>query len=96
MSLKEIARLAGTSVATVSRVLNHPEHRCNETGLSEKIWDIATQLNYIPNTTARNLRLGTSSESTPFTVDIFLTRFDSMEKDTFFLELFQYFQYQCV
>lgn len=88
MSLKEIAKLTGTSVATVSRVLNHPEHRCNEAGLSEKIWNIATRLNYIPNTTARDLRLGTTPESTPFKVDIFLTRFDSMEKDTFFLELF--------
>lgn len=88
MSLKKIAELAGTSVSTVSRVLNHPEHTCNEPGLSEKIWGIADSLHYLPNTAARNLRLGTTSPSAPFTVDIFLTRFDSMDKDMFFRELF--------
>ena len=89
MSLKEIANLSGTSAATVSRVLNHPEHRCNEPGLTEKIWETAAKLNYIPNTTARNLRLGSKDAITPFTVDIFHTRFDSLDKDIFFKELFQ-------
>ncbi|MCM1157995.1 MAG: LacI family transcriptional regulator [Bacteroidales bacterium] len=90
MSLKEIAALSGTSVATVSRVLNHPEHRCNENGLSEKIWAAAAELNYVPNTAARNLRLGAQPQAKPFTVDIFLTRFDSLDKDVFFLEVFNY------
>lgn len=90
MSLKKIAELAGTSVSTVSRVLNYPEHRCNASGLSEKIWSIASELQYVPNPQARNLRLGTTMESSPFVVDIFLTRFDSMEQDIFFKELFQY------
>lgn len=90
MSLKKIAELTGTSVSTVSRVLNHPQHRCNESGLSEKIWNAAAELQYVPNTTARNLRLGTVTEKKPFIVDIFLTRFDSMDEDLFFKELFQY------
>ena len=41
MSLKKIAELAGTSVSTVSRVLNSPEHVCNKPGLAERIWKIA-------------------------------------------------------
>lgn len=90
MSLKEIATLTNTSISTVSRVLNHPEHRCNNPELAQRIWDAAAKLNYIPNTTARNLRLGVSENTTPYTVDIFLTRFDSLDKDVFFLELFQY------
>lgn len=89
MSLKEIAKLSGTSAATVSRVLNHPEHRCNTPGLAEKIWETAARLHYIPNATARNLRLGIDDTITPFTVDIFHTRFDSLDKDIFFGELFQ-------
>lgn len=88
MSLKKIAELAGTSISTVSRVLNHPEHNCNTKELQEKIWTIAKQMNYLPNSSARNLRLGISSQETPFTVDIFLTRFDSVGKDPFFQELF--------
>ncbi len=90
MSLKKIAELTGTSVSTVSRVLNHPEHRCNATGLEEKIWAAASSIQYVPNKVARELRLGCTSEKTPFIVDIFLTRFDSMDQDLFFKELFQY------
>ena len=51
MSLKKIAELAGTSISTVSRVLNTPGHSCHTPGLSEKIWKIAKELEYIPNTT---------------------------------------------
>ena len=90
MSLKKIAEMTGTSVSTVSRVLNHSQHRCNESGLAEKIWEAAAQLHYVPNETARNLRLGESRDEAPFVVDIFLTRFDSMDKDLFFKELFQH------
>lgn len=90
MSLKEIAKLTGTSVSTVSRVLNHPEHRCNHSGLEERIWETAARLHYVPNTTARNLRLGVSTDKVPYVVDVFLTRFDSLDKDVFFFELFQH------
>lgn len=92
MSLKKIAELAGTSVSTVSRVLSHPEHSCNRPGLSEKIWELARAMDYRPNSSARNLRLGISESDSPFVVDIFLTRFDSMDQDPFFRELFQHIQ----
>ena len=90
MSLKKIAQLAGTSVSTVSRVLNQPGHRCSQPGLSEKIWQIAGETGYLPNTAARALRLGEGSTDAPFTVDVFLARFDSVNTDPFFQELFQH------
>ncbi len=96
LSLKQIARLAGTSVSTVSRVLNQPEHNCNEPGLAEKIWKIARDMNYLPNSSARNLRMGTADESSPFTADVFLTRFDSMDTDPFFQELFQHIKEELI
>lgn len=96
MSLKKIAKLAGTSVSTVSRVLNHPEHSCNKPGLTEKIWGIAKSLNYVPDAAARNLRLGTTDEISHFTVDIFLTRFDSMDTDLFFRELFYHIREELI
>lgn len=37
MSVKKIAKQVGTSPATVSRVLNNPEYRCQEPGLRERI-----------------------------------------------------------
>lgn len=89
MSLKKIAQLAGTSAATVSRVLNHPEHHCHKKGLEERIWQLASELNYAPNTSAVHLRKGMGKEERPYIVDIYLTRFHSMEEDDFFLELFQ-------
>lgn len=89
MSLKQIAQLAGTSISTVSRVLNDPTHTCNNPELYDRIWRIAGELNYTPNHAARNLRLGEEKKASPFKVDVFLTRFHSLESDVFFMELFQ-------
>lgn len=90
MSLKKIAELAGTSVSTVSRVLNSSEHRCNQQGLAERIWKAAEELQYVPNASARELRKGIVQKKAPFAVDVLQTRFDSMDKDIFFLEVFHY------
>ncbi len=90
MSLKKIAELTGTSVSTVSRVLNQPGHTCHDPRLSDQIWETAAALNYLPNSAARNLRMGLQEEKRHFTVDIFLTRFDTMDQDPFFRELFQH------
>ena len=46
MSIKKIAELANTSPATVSRVLNDPEHICHDPELAKRIWEIAGRLNY--------------------------------------------------
>lgn len=90
MSLKKIAELTNTSISTVSRVLNDPSHTCSSPGLAEKIWAAAHDLNYLPNASARKLRMGITDGPSPFTVDVFLTRFDSIDKDLFFRELFQH------
>lgn len=89
MSLKKIAELAGTSVSTVSRVLNNPEHTCNNRELYDRIWRIAGELNYTANHAARSLRMGENKNEEPFIVDVFLTRFHSLESDLFFGELFR-------
>lgn len=90
MSLKDIAREAHTSVSTVSRVLNNPHHNCQNSALEEKIWDIARKQHYTPNSNARNLRLNSNQLNNSFTIDIFITRFESIEIDPFFHELYQY------
>ncbi len=61
VSLKDIAEELGVSIATVSLVLN----RKNEKGrvskeMSQKILDKAAELNYIPNTLAKGLKMGKS------------------------------------
>lgn len=53
ITIKDIAVRANVSYSTVSRALkNSPKI---STGTKEKIWKIAEELNYIPNTTAREL-----------------------------------------
>ena len=92
MSIKKIAELANTSPATVSRVLNDPEHICHDPELAKRIWEIAGRLNYLPNSAARELRKGKPQLATSLTIDLFLTRFDSLDIDPFFYELFQFLQ----
>ena len=53
MSLKQIAELTGTSVSTVSRVLNHPNYVGNDPQLAAKIWETARKLKYVPNSSAQ-------------------------------------------
>ncbi|MDF2891513.1 MAG: transcriptional regulator, LacI family [Clostridia bacterium] len=54
MTIKDIAKLAGVSVATVSRVIN------DDAGVAEKlrnrVLQVIKETNYIPNTVGRNLR----------------------------------------
>ena len=58
MSIKKIAEKAGVSASTVSRVLNNPNYKCSSPEVRDKIWKIAIELNYTPNTAARNLKMG--------------------------------------
>lgn len=53
MNIRHIAKEAGVSVATVSRVLNHPEHVAPKT--REKIEKIIEETEYTPNWFARGL-----------------------------------------
>lgn len=88
MSIKKIAELAGVSTATVSRVLNHPDYKCSSEEKREKIWQIARELNYVPNEAARNLKMGFVEKKRELHyIDILLTRSGALETDSFFREL---------
>lgn len=58
MNIRKIAELAGVSVATVSRVFNHPERVLPET--RERVLAITEAHDYTPNWLARGLNLGTT------------------------------------
>lgn len=89
MSLKKIAEAVGVSPSTVSRVLNNTNPGCASSELREKIWEVARELNYMPNVNARNLKTGKSDAIQRRKIAVILTRFDSLDKDPFFRELFQ-------
>ncbi|TCL58801.1 LacI family transcriptional regulator [Hydrogenispora ethanolica] len=61
-TIKEIAKLAGVGVGTVSRVLNGGQNVSQET--LEKVLEISRKLNYKPNKTARSLVKGHYSQPT--------------------------------
>ncbi len=58
VSLKDIAKKAGVSTATVSYVLSKKEKSGISSDVSEKINKIARQLNYRPNQIAKSLQSG--------------------------------------
>ena len=53
MTIKDIARLCGVSVSTVSRVLNDRPDVSEEN--RRRVLEVIESSNYIPNTTARDL-----------------------------------------
>lgn len=56
MNIKEVAKAAGVSVATISRVLNHPEQVQPQT--KNNVLEVMKELNYQPNWFARGLNFG--------------------------------------
>lgn len=89
MSLKKIAEMVGVSPSTVSRVLNNTVPTCASAELKEKIWEAAHALEYVPNADARNLKRGKRDAVKNYKIAVILTRFDFLDKDPFFRELFQ-------
>jgi LacI family transcriptional regulator len=59
LNIKDIAKIAGVGVATVSRVLNNHTDVKEET--RHMVLEIMEQYNYIPNNSARNLKRSTSN-----------------------------------
>lgn len=57
--IKDVAQASGTSIGTVSNVLNHPERVSTRT--QEKVFLAIEKLGYIRNDAARQLRAGHSS-----------------------------------
>lgn len=88
MSLKQIAQMAGTSVSTVSRVLNQTSSSCASKKLQEKIWEAARATGYVPNQAARALRRGMREEREPARIAVVSARISAAE-DPFFAELFR-------
>lgn len=93
MSLKKIAEMVGTSPSTVSRVLNNSYATCASEQLKEKIWAAAHEINYLPNQSARKLKLGDREEKKAILhLVVVLARVESLTGDPFFQELYRYLE----
>ncbi len=63
-SMNDIAKLAGVSIATVSRVLNDQEGRIRISEKTrQKVLAVCDEINYIPNYAAQQLRSGQAARS---------------------------------
>lgn len=90
-SIKDVARLAGVSVGTVSNVLNRPE--VVSPGTQEAVEAAMAQLNFHRNATARNLRSGAttivgavvSDVSNPFYTELLRGIEDRLDSEGFSL-----------
>ena len=87
-SIREVAKLANVSPATVSRVLNNPNYKCQSPEIRERIWKFAMELNYTPNEAARRLKMGDMKEEKQvYYISVLMTRMDKATTDPFFSEL---------
>lgn len=68
IGIREIARLADVSTATVSRVINHPE-KCSEKSRS-KVEKIIKEYNYVPNESIKRIFSKSSNTIAIFIQDI--------------------------
>ncbi|MEM7642949.1 MAG: LacI family DNA-binding transcriptional regulator [Pseudomonadota bacterium] len=59
-SIKDVARRAGVSIATVSRVLNDPDTNRASHETKERILTASRELSYTPSQSGTSLRMGTS------------------------------------
>lgn len=86
-TIKEVAKKAGVSISTVSRVINSSD---GAIGISEatrkRVIEAAKELNYVPNTAARNLRRGLHKHQIGF---LFYQGKESLSSEPFFLRIFE-------
>lgn len=91
MTLKEIAKLAGVSVSTVSRVVNSNNTKAASPETCEKIWSVVRSVGYTPNESAQNLRSKDQKAETEVPRKIFCVFARTVDTylDPFFTELMQ-------
>lgn len=88
MTLKEIAKEAGVSISTVSRVINNNAKAAGKDA-QDRIWEIVRRTGYVPNTSARSLKFGTdlSADSHSRSLACLFARTPNASNDLFFSTL---------
>lgn len=90
VTLKDIARRAGVSISTVSRVINNDTVKPASPETTAKVWSIVHELNYVPNQSARMLihRASDKHEVTARkSIGCILSASDEIFTDPFFSEV---------
>lgn len=87
VTLKDIAKMSGTSISTVSRVLNGNDEKAARNSIKDKIWKIAKENHYVPNKTAQNLKRGQVGHKQILNFGIIFARLDKDNYNPFFIKL---------
>lgn len=74
-TIRDIAKQAGVSVATVSYVINHRDDQRISDETKKKVWQIVNLLDYRPNASAKSL-----ATSKTYNIVLFLRREESLYK----------------
>lgn len=89
MTLKDIAKEAGVSISTVSRVINQKGASAASREVQDKIWEIVRKTGYSPNTAARDLKAGSipATHKATRSIACIFARSEEPMKDLFFSAL---------
>lgn len=83
-TLKEVARMAGVSVSTASRIINGKGEKCAGPATHRRVWDAVRATGYVPNQEARRLKEGGGAPKAPVTVNCLFARAEDYREDSFF------------
>lgn len=86
VTIKDIARLAGVSPATVSRVLNDPTNSFARPETRNRVWRIVEEYNFIPNSAAQILKSGSCCRA-EYTLACFISHTRNEQENPFFSRL---------
>ena len=90
MTLKDIAKEAGVSVSTVSRVINNKGPHVARPEIQNRIWEIVGRMGYIPNENAQKLKKNKAEiEKSPYSIACLFARTPESINDPFFSQLAQ-------
>lgn len=88
MSIKDVAKAAGVSPSTVSRVVNGGDTSAASPETQERIWNAVRELGYVLNQNARSLkRPSQASDLSKRDIDCIYARISGPHLDPFFTEL---------
>lgn len=91
MTLKEIAQMVNVSPSTVSRVLNkHDKYASKE--VRERIFQIAQETGYVPNTSARDLQQMAAASNQKGNLACIFARSSDHYNDQFFFSIYNAIQ----
>jgi DNA-binding LacI/PurR family transcriptional regulator len=90
MTLKEVAKIAGVSPSTVSRIINSKGGKCASEAVRKRVWDAIIKTGYTPNQAAKQLKSGQTENIDTPTISILFARSKDSRDDSYFFELSNY------